>query len=107
MQLFMQLRRGGPHGHALLNQQLAYRVLQLTYLTHVKTAAKRVIDNFLHSRNLLHAGSGWFLMVKMALVGDLEPVQNNSQADLPQNLLSLQKDLFPKFRAFALIVLIP
>lgn len=46
-------------------------------------------------------------MVKMALVGDLEPVQNNSQADLPQNLLSLQKDLFPKFRAFALIVLIP
>ena len=82
-------------------------ISKTSYLTHVKTAAKRVIDNFLHSRNLLHAGSGWLLMVKMALIGDLEPVQNNSQADLPQNLLSLQKDLFPKFRAFALIVLIP
>jgi hypothetical protein len=81
-------------------------ISKTSYLTHVKTAAKRVIDNFLHSRNLLHAGSGWLLMVKMALIGDLEPVQNNSPADLPQNL-SLQKDLFPKFRAFALIVLIP
>ena len=37
MQLFMQPRGSCSHGHALLNQQLVYRVLQLTYLaSHVE-----------------------------------------------------------------------
>ena len=65
MQLFVQLSGGGTHGHALLNQQLAYRVLQLTYLAHVKLGGMRECIQFGQQWRSKHHGFPGLFPVKM------------------------------------------